>query len=129
MSYSFVTTELVSLGRRISADTGCAGCRVERTVLCEAHTYTAAPTSSKNAQEHQLVPSFLEVYIEVPFRKNVNGKSGFSVYVPDPLRISWEIFAEKFARNFDIIGGIIGEHPRINKWIFQPFLCSICMVI
>ena len=30
---SFVTTELVSLGRRISADTGCAGCRrVERTV-------------------------------------------------------------------------------------------------
>ena len=28
----FVTTELVSLGRRISADTGCAGCRrVERT--------------------------------------------------------------------------------------------------
>ena len=82
---SFVTTELVSLGRRISADTGCAGCRVERTVLCEAHTYTAAPTSSKNAQEHQLVPSFLEVYIEVPFRKNVNGKSDFSASVPAPL--------------------------------------------
>ena len=30
---SFVTTELVSLGRRISVDTGCAGCRrVERTI-------------------------------------------------------------------------------------------------
>ena len=41
---SFVTTELVFLGRRISADAGCAGCGwVETTGWCEAHTYAVAP--------------------------------------------------------------------------------------
>ena len=41
LSRGFVTTELVSLGRRIGTDTGCAVCRrVERTVylVCKEHT-------------------------------------------------------------------------------------------
>ena len=67
----------------------------------------------KKRQEHQLVPFFLEVYIEVPFRKNVNGESAFSVSVPAPLWISWEFLAEKFARNSDIMA--ISEH------LFNPF--------
>ena len=37
--------------------------------------------------------------IEVPFRKNINGKSVFSVSVPAPLWITWKILAEKFVRN------------------------------
>ena len=100
---SFVTTDLDSLGRRISADTGCAGCRrVERTFYCEAHTYTAAPLQktpralpgSQFLQQHlplkktPRVPVssfFREVYIEAPFRKNINGKNAFSVSVPAPL--------------------------------------------
>ena len=135
------------VGWRISADTGCARCRrVERTVLCEAQTYTQqhvplqktprAPASSCNStyllkkrQEHRLVPFFRDVHIKVPFRQNINGKSVFSISAPVPLWITWKFLAEKFKRNSDIIGGIISEQPRINHWIFQPFICFLCMVI
>ena len=62
MCRSFVTTQLVSLGRRISADTGCAGCqRVERTVECEAHTYSSTYLSKKR-QEHQLGPTIIQYF-------------------------------------------------------------------
>ena len=34
-----------------------------------------------------------------------------------------------FSRNSEIIGAIISDQPRISYWIFQPLLCSFCMVI
>ena len=120
---SFVATELVSLGRRISADTGCGGCRrVERTVLCEAHTYTAAPTSSKNAKSTSWFLS-LEVFIEVPFRKNINGNSAFGLCTRSSAN-HVEIPCWKVCAKFR-------GHRRDNKWISsdQPMdfstLCSI----
>ena len=40
-----------------------------------------------------------------------------------PRKSHGNSLAEKLARNLDIIAGIIREHPRINQWIFQHFLC------
>ena len=100
----------------------------KNSLMWSTHIYSSTYLF-KYRQGHQLVHFFLERYIEAPFRININGKSAFSVSVPAPLWITWKFLAENFARNSEMIGGIISEHPRINQWIFQPFLRSICMVI
>ena len=79
---SFVTTAFASPGRRISADTGRAGCQwVEITVYCEAHTYTAAPLQTPPGAPVTVtvVTSFFSRSIDGLFHKNIIAKSDFSV--------------------------------------------------
>ena len=45
----------------------------KNSLMSSTHIYSSTYLFKKR-QEQQLVPFFLEVYIEVPFRKNTNGK-------------------------------------------------------
>ena len=95
---SFVTARAcISLGRRISADTGCAGCRrAERTVQCQEKTHTHISQQPR----HTWSPG-LESYFWRRFPGAEASKSKVDSVFKDcpsrPFFFSFSLFLPRFA--------------------------------